>query len=135
MAKGKAPLLFHQPKQAIQHAYSGVAAILQQAEAAYRKILRKQHKHFDALHLLGVIEAQRRNFASAVDLIGRAIKLDSGSAAAHANMGNALRDLKRYEKAVASYDRALSLKPDYPEALVNRGNALLALKRDRKSVV
>ena len=45
------------------------------------------------------------------------------------NRGNALRELKRFDEALASYDKALALKPDYAEALINRGNALLELKR------
>ena len=45
------------------------------------------------------------------------------------NRGNALRDLKRFDDALASYDRALAIKPDYAEALNNRGVALQELKR------
>jgi tetratricopeptide (TPR) repeat protein len=43
--------------------------------------------------------------------------------------GNALRQLHRYEEALASYDRALALRPDYEAALFNRSNVLLELHR------
>ena len=45
-------------------------------------------------------------------------------AEAYNNRGNALRDLKRPEEALASYDRAIALKPDYAEAYNNRGIVL-----------
>ena len=49
-------------------------------------------------------------------------------AEAHSNRGNVLKELKRYDEALASYDRALVLRPDYAEAHSNRGNALNALE-------
>jgi tetratricopeptide (TPR) repeat protein len=45
------------------------------------------------------------------------------------NQGNALKDLGRFEEAVASYDEALALQPDHAPALCNRGIALHELKR------
>jgi tetratricopeptide (TPR) repeat protein len=45
------------------------------------------------------------------------------------NRGVALRELKRFEEALASYDHALTLRPDYAEALLNRGSILYELKR------
>jgi len=102
---------------------------LGQAELVYREVLGIVPRHFDALHMLGVLEAQRNNPAAAVELIGRALKIDSGNAAAHNNRGNALRHLKRHKDALASFDRALALKSDYAEALNNRGNVLRDLDR------
>ena len=43
-------------------------------------------------------------------------------AEALSNRGNTLKELKRFEEALASYDRALTVRPDYAEALSNRGN-------------
>jgi len=48
---------------------------------------------------------------------------------AYYNQGNALKELKRLDEALASYDKALALKPDYADAYNNRGNALQDLKR------
>ena len=45
------------------------------------------------------------------------------------NRGATLRELKRYDEALASYDRALSLRPDYADAFYNRGVTLQELKR------
>jgi protein O-GlcNAc transferase len=102
---------------------------LDQAENICREILTSAPEYFYALHLLGIIESQKGNAPLAVELIGRAIKVNPHDASAHANIGNVLLDLQRPEEALASYERALALQPDLAGALNGRGNALLDLKR------
>ena len=102
---------------------------LAQAKAAYEQVLLRQPKHFDALHLLGVIAAQTKNPALAADLIGKAIEINRSSASAYSNHGNALQELKRLNEALTSYDKAIALEPDYADAFYNRGTALKELKR------
>ncbi|HEV8680570.1 MAG TPA: tetratricopeptide repeat protein [Stellaceae bacterium] len=142
-SKGRRPVLQHplaepQPPQIADALEEAIAlhqrGQLAQAEPLYRAILGRMPDHFTALHMLGVIEAQRRNFAPAVQLIGRALQLNPDSAPAHANLGIALRRLKRHEEAIASFERALAIKPDYAEAFHNRGNALLELGRYEDAV-
>jgi tetratricopeptide (TPR) repeat protein len=100
-----------------------------QAKAAYEQVLKVQYNHFDALHLLGVVNFQTKNLALAEELIGRAIEIYPHVATAHSNLGNVLRELKRFDDALASYEKAIALKPDYADAFLNRGNALSELKR------
>lgn len=102
---------------------------LEMAEPIYRQILALAPDQFDSLHLLGVLEGQRRNASLAAELIGRALAIDPENADAHSNHGNALRQLNRLQDALAAYDRALRLRPNFLDALINRGNALLDLKR------
>lgn len=99
------------------------------AESTYRKILGKAPKHFDALHLLGVLHAQQGQFAQAIELIQRALKTNSGHAGAYSNLGNAQLGLGQAEAALVSYDRALKLTPKSPDLLFNRGNALKGMNR------
>jgi protein O-GlcNAc transferase len=66
-----------------------------------------------ALHLLGVIALQTRQTERGVELIQKAIGLNSNVAEAHNSLGTALKDLKRLVEALASYDKAIALKPDY----------------------
>jgi protein O-GlcNAc transferase len=108
--------------------------MLTDAKRIYEEILARRPKHFDALHLLGVIACQTRDLNRGEELIGRAIKLEPGNALAHLNRGNALKDLKRFDEAVACYNRAIALKPDLVEAYSNRGNALYYLKRFDEAV-
>src|ERR1035437_8918344 len=100
---------------------------LPQAQALYEEILTTQPKHFDSLHLLGVIAYQTKQYQRAADLIGKAIELYPKNAAFYCNRGNALKELKQLDVALASCDKAIALKPDYAEAHSNRGNALKGL--------
>ena len=102
---------------------------LDEAEAIYRSLLQVQPHQSEALHFLGVVQAQRQNLTQAAELIGRALEIDPDNAAAHSNHGNVLKALKRNEDALASYDRALTLNPDSAEALNNRGTVLGELRR------
>lgn len=102
---------------------------LAEAGALYRKILKQNPEHVDALHLLGVIETQRKNLLPAIELFNRAIELDPKNAAIFSNRGTALKELKRLEEALASFNRALAIKPDYAEAFNNRGVVLKDLNR------
>src|SRR5579862_6227942 len=105
------------------------AGDLVQAEQIYRQIIDATPDHFDALHLLGVLQYQRGHLEEADRLINRAIALNPADAAAYTNRGNVLKDLKRFDEALACYDRAIALKPDYAEAYSNRGNAFMDLGR------
>jgi predicted O-linked N-acetylglucosamine transferase (SPINDLY family) len=102
---------------------------LDQAVVLYREVLQSSPRHFDALHLCAVIAAQRGDPASALGMFDRALKIESGNAAALNNRGMALRDLGRLEEALADFDRAARIRPDLLDALVNRGNVLRDLKR------
>src|SRR5579885_2312778 len=56
---------------------------LAEAEALYKSVLARQPGNFDALHLMGVLELQRRRPDAAAALIGRALAANPKSAAAH----------------------------------------------------
>jgi protein O-GlcNAc transferase len=102
---------------------------MEQAQAKYQEVLRLQPRHFDALHLSGIIAAQTKDHARAVTLIGQALEINPTSAVALFNYGIALTELKRFDEALASYERALHLKPDYAEAHNNLANTLRELGR------
>ena len=105
------------------------------AKTIYEQVLGKHPKHFDALHLLGVISAQTGSPEVAADLIGKAIQLNPNSAPAHSNLGNALKLLNRLNEALTCYDKAISIQPVYAEALNNRGNVLNQLMRTREALL
>jgi len=118
----------------LQNVFSQAVALhqagqLNGAEALYQKVLNTEPNHADALHLLGVLQAQRDKPALAVELISRAIAIDSTKAVFFSNCGNALRTLKRLDEALSHHDRALALSPDAAEIHYNRGNVLRDCKR------
>ena len=75
---------------AIQHHRAGR---LRAAEEIYRQILQAEPTHADALHLVGIVNAQAGNHQIAVEYIDRALKVKPLWAEAQANMGNALREM------------------------------------------
>jgi len=101
----------------------------EQARLLYKRVLAIDPKHFDALHLLGVIAAQSGEPELAVDLISRAIKVNALHAQAYFNLGNALKVIGRLDDALKSFNSALSINPDFAEACNARGRLLAELGR------
>jgi len=99
------------------------------AEAHYKSVLAVDPDQFEALHFLGLLEAQRGNFAEADGLVGRSLSVNAQRAEAHSNHARILRQLNRPQDAIARCDRALALNPYLTDALILRGNALRDLGR------
>ena len=99
------------------------------AERLYQQLLAIEPRNADALHLLGVIAYQRKNYQCAVDMINNAIECNSNVANYYSNLGNALQGLRLLDAAIASYDKAIILNPDHADAYSNRGNILQDLKK------
>jgi len=57
------------------------------------------------------------------------IVLKPDDAEAYYKHGSALRELKRFDEALAAFDKAIALQPDYAEAYNGRGIVLANLKR------
>lgn len=120
-------------------ASSDAFALLQQgrlddAELIYRTILQQQPGNADALHFLGVLQAQRLNLAEAAALIDQALVLDPDNATVHSNRGNVFRMQGRNEDALGSYERALVLAPESVEARINCGDVLFDLGRHEEAL-
>jgi tetratricopeptide (TPR) repeat protein len=102
---------------------------LVEAEAKYRSILTKAPNHPRALQMLGVIELQRGNAQSAIDLIRRAIQVYPGHPEAWINFGNALRAIQKNDEAIIAYGQAIRLKPDMVLAHTELSKLLMDLGR------
>lgn len=98
---------------------------LKKAESAYRKILRQNPDHADALNLLGLIAYQRKDFENAERLINQAIELNNSNSDYHNNLGTVLKALGRLAEAHKAYLRALDLKPDCANTAYNMGGLCL----------
>jgi predicted O-linked N-acetylglucosamine transferase (SPINDLY family) len=105
-----------------------------EAERIYAEVLRSAPRHFGALHSLGVIALQTRQYARAADWFSKSISVDRKYAPAHNNLGYALWALKRIDEAVASYSKAIALDRNYAEAYNNRGIAQNDLGRLREAL-
>jgi tetratricopeptide (TPR) repeat protein len=102
---------------------------LDEAEKLYTRVLKAERNHFDALHLLGMLQHQRGKAGEAYRLINAALKVNPRSPDALSNLALVLHALKRDDEALASLDKALALSPGHTDALNNRGSVLLDLKR------
>ncbi|OGA52734.1 MAG: hypothetical protein A3F74_25450 [Betaproteobacteria bacterium RIFCSPLOWO2_12_FULL_62_58] len=98
------------------------AGDLANAEHGYRAILSTQPDSVDALHYLGLLEAQRERYVEALSLFDQALDIKPQSVDALVNRGNVLSALGRPRDALASYERALALDRDSAMAHFNRGN-------------
>src|SRR5205807_1011487 len=76
------------------------------AERLCRLILTDGRDRFEALNLLGIIQAQTRRLDEAAVLLARAVAARPDNATVHNNYANVLRDLGRPGEAVAEYDLA-----------------------------
>lgn len=94
---------------------------LDAAQALYQQVLQARPEQPDALHLYGVLEAQRGHHDRAADLIGRAIAANPGEAMFHNNMGNVCVETGRFDDAESCYVRALDLDGARLDALNNLG--------------
>lgn len=83
-----------------------------EAGACYETVLRGQPKRADALHLLGMIAYERRDYATATALLTKAIELKPSVPAFRASMGTVERAQGHHAQALEAYEAALQLKPD-----------------------
>jgi tetratricopeptide (TPR) repeat protein len=107
---------------------------LDEAERLYNRVLKAQRDHFDALHLLGMLQHQRGRSGEAYRLVKAALKVDPRSPDALSNLALVLHALKRDNEALASLDKALARTPGHLDALNNRGGILLDLNRQAEAI-
>ncbi len=91
------------------------------AEDLYLQVLNEHGEHPDALHLLGVLNAQRGRLAEAARLIERAIALNPVESMFHNNLGNVCAEAGRFDEAQNHYLHALELDGQRMDALNNLG--------------
>lgn len=106
-----------------------MAGRLDDATRLYRFVLAVEPAQPDALHLLGVLEAQRGAPEAAIPLIARSVRLRPDAAQPWAHLGGALHAARRSDEAADALIRALALDPAQGDALDNLGAALHALAR------
>ena len=100
------------------------AGHLDQAEPLYRKILAREPKNPDALHLLGVIRIQRGQHGAAIDLIRQAIALRPNVAAYYSNLGWALTNAGQPSEAAGCFRKVVALQPGNAAAFNHLGRSL-----------
>jgi protein O-GlcNAc transferase len=87
------------------------AGNIAQAEFLYKMVLQADKKQFEALHMLGLIEAQRGNFAAGLIRIRDALRVRPNAPEALINLGRIQSELGDQAAAVATYKKALAADP------------------------
>ena len=108
-------------KVALKHHQEGRLA---EAASIYRQVLTADPNSSDALHLLGVLYYQQKQYDPAIKLVERAIMLRPNAEIYYGNFGVILEACHRPQEAIAVYRKALELNPNYPDVLNNLGNML-----------
>lgn len=91
-----------------------------QAEDLYKKILKKDKKNFDCLHMLGVLYQQQGLLEKSINYLKQALSVNPYHVSANSNLGNAYQQLDKFDIALKYIDKALELDPNFPEALFNK---------------
>jgi Flp pilus assembly protein TadD len=102
------------------------AGRLDQAAAIYGRILAADADNVEALHFLGVIDAQFERFDKAAERLQRAVELQPDNTHFWSNLATVRLALGELEAAETACRRAIELKPENADALTNFGNVLAA---------
>jgi len=94
------------------------------AEKIYRDILARNPKHFDSLHMLGVLCRQKNDFRESISLLDLAISINPSVPAAHSNRAFILKDMQRLEESVTAFGLVLELDPLMFAARIGRAQIL-----------
>ena len=103
------------------------------AKRLYQEVLAGEPDHAEALHELGVLEADTGNLPRARELITQAIALRP-DAVFHNNLGNVFMTLRQWDEAISHFEQALALQPELAQVYNNRGNALRSCRRFEAAV-
>jgi predicted TPR repeat methyltransferase len=97
---------------------------LLEAEAEYRRILRRNPGDADALNFLGMLTCQTGDAVAAAELLRKSVEADSTNSHAWLNLGNVLLAKGDAQEARAAFVKATELAPDLPMAWFNLGVCL-----------
>ncbi len=101
-----------------------------QAEFLYKMVLQADKRQFEALHMLGLIEAQRGNFTAGFEHFKKALRVRPNAQEALINFGRMQSELGDHDAAVATYKKALTLDP---KSALAHSNLSIILRRQGKA--
>ncbi|HLY88585.1 MAG TPA: tetratricopeptide repeat-containing glycosyltransferase family protein [Acetobacteraceae bacterium] len=106
-----------------------------EAERCCGELIAQDPRHFDALHLLGVVHLDRGRPTDAADCLKRAVAEREHDAQVNYHLGTALLGDGKFADAEAALRKSLLVRPDDVGALNNLGNALIGQERYPEALV
>ncbi|MEK6829201.1 MAG: tetratricopeptide repeat protein [Nanoarchaeota archaeon] len=100
---------------------------LEEAEFIYKKILEKNPRNPDAIHLLGLVAYQRGKHEEAINLIKKAIEINK-NATYYGNLGMVYDAINEDEKSEEAFETALSIDSEHTNAYLAHYNLGIFLK-------
>lgn len=97
---------------------------LEEAERLYRRVLRHNPHHVDALRLLAMLSLTAQREADAETLLVKAVTIAPDFLVAWLELGKLRNDLDRYAEALECFDRVLAIDPKNVQALFLKAQAL-----------
>ncbi|MBV8654315.1 MAG: glycosyltransferase family protein [Alphaproteobacteria bacterium] len=99
------------------------------AKRAYEALIAAYPEDAEALNNLATIEWRAGDLKTALGLVLRATRIDSGNPMYLDNLGQILTDLRFYDKAAEAFQLSLQRKPNVPQTLYKLAAALRYLGR------
>jgi len=110
------------------------AGKLEEAEAIYREILKRDPQHLEALRLLAQVAVQCEHYGQAEKLLNRAIELAPDFAAAWVDLARAQLERLDLDAARASIERAATMNPASALVQLHRASILARSGRHEEAV-
>ncbi len=105
-----------------------------EAEKICRQIINTHPQNTDALHFLGLINFQLRNYNEAIEYIKKALSINPHFADAHNNLGAIYYNLGKLDKAFEHYQKAVELNPYLADVYNNIGVVLQNIGQFHESI-
>ena len=107
---------------------------LEEAKIKYKKLLLVDKKNFDAYYFLSWIAYDQKNYNLGIDLITKAININSNTSKAFNLLGLLLKQLENFNEAVKNFQIASDLDANNFESFVNLGGALASLFKFEEAI-
>jgi len=107
---------------------------LDEAAAAYAKLLELFPKQPEVLNALGTLRLQQGRAQDGVKLLKQSLSIAPSQPMGHYNLGIELQRQGKLGEALLCYDRAIALNPRDADTHLNRGNVLKDLKRNKEAL-
>ena len=118
-------------QQGIKYYHAGQ---LTNAANCYQEVLQQSPDQPDALHLLGLVERDHKQFNRAVQLMEHAIQLAPSNANYYNSLANVYQDMGDLQQALACYQTAITLESRDPQLHNNIGTLYKNLRQGAKAI-